>query len=108
MERRNGSRAQVDLPIRAIIDGHRHHCRAIDLSPHGMVFERTRALRNRTLLDLNAFEIYLDGRPIRTRARNVWSKDGLQAVRFVTMHDVDRLTIAEMLDTMSRARAVLH
>ena len=39
-----------------------------------------------------------DSRPIRTRARSVWTRDRFQAVRFVVMHDVDRLVIAEQLD----------
>ena len=46
--------------------------------------------------------------PIRVRARTVWSQDRLQAVRFVVMHDVDRLTIAEHLDRMMRLREPLH
>lgn len=109
MERRISSRAQVDVPICALVDGFRHACRAVDLSSTGMVFERSRSLAGRELSQLNPFEIFLAGaRPIRARARSVWSRDRLLAVRFVTMSDVDRLTIAELLDRKARLREVLH
>lgn len=109
MERRISSRAQVDVPICALVDGFRHACRAVDLSPTGMVFERTRVLAGRELAQLNPFEIFLAGsRPIRAQARSVWSRDRLLAVRFVRMSDADRLTIAELLDRKTRLREVLH
>jgi hypothetical protein len=109
MERRISSRAQVDLPICALVDGFRHACRAVDLSTTGMVFERSRGLFARELCDINPFEIYLAGsRPIRARGRSVWTRERLQAVRFVVMNDVDRLTIAEQLDRMVRLKERLH
>jgi hypothetical protein len=109
MERRIGSRAQVDLPVRAFVDGFSHACRAVDLSPSGMVLERSKSLAVRTPFELTALELRLAGaRPIRVRARTVWSQERLQAVRFVVMHDVDRLTIAEHLDRMVRLREPLH
>jgi hypothetical protein len=118
MERRISSRAQVDLPICALVDGFRHACRAVDLSTTGMVFERSRGLFARELPGLAPFEIYLDGardsrrsggaRPIRVRGRSVWTRDRLSAVRFVVMNDVDRLTIAEQLDRMVRLKEALH
>ncbi|MFO0760926.1 MAG: PilZ domain-containing protein [Byssovorax sp.] len=109
MERRISSRAQVDLPVAALIDGFRHECRAVDLSPGGMVFLRSRGLRARELSQINPFEIHLDiGRIIPARARSVWCKDGFQAVRFVWMHDVDRLEIAEHLDRVARRSGLLH
>jgi hypothetical protein len=108
MERRISSRAQVDVPICALVDGYRHECRAVDLSATGMVFEQTRSLAARDLPILSPFEIYLGNRPIRTRARRVWSKDRLLAVKFVTISDVDRLTLAEMLDHRVRLRQALH
>ncbi len=108
MERRISSRAQVDLPICALVDGYRHACRAIDLSPTGMVVERSRALVERHLTQASPFEIYLGPRPIRARARPVWSHERLVGVRFVWMNDVDRLTIAELLDRKARLREPLH
>jgi len=108
MERRFSSRARVDIPIRAFIDGTSFACRAVDLSATGMVFERSRYLVNRELCAVSRFEIYLGNRPIRTRGRAVWSRDRLQAVRFVLMHDADRLTIAELLDRMVQHHQPLH
>ena len=109
MERRIGSRGQVDFPVSAIVDGFKHSCRAVDLSPTGMVVERSKSLVGRTLHMLNALELELEGqRPIRMRARTVWSQDRYQAVRFVVMHDVDRLAIAEHLDRMVQRRESLH
>ncbi|MFT3773660.1 MAG: PilZ domain-containing protein [Minicystis sp.] len=109
MERRISSRAQVDVPICALVDGFRHACRAVDLSPTGMVVERPRALLSRDLPQVSPFELYLgEGRPIRARARPVWSRDRLVAVRFVWMNDADRLTIAELLDRKVRLHEPLH
>jgi hypothetical protein len=109
MERRVSCRAQVDIPVHAFVDSFRHHCRAIDLSTTGMVFERPRALEGRDLPGLQPFEIHLgSGRPLRARARAVWSDGRLSAVRFVVMNDADRLTIAEHFDRMVRLREPLH
>lgn len=109
MERRQGARAQVDFPVSALVEGHRHRCRAIDLSTTGMVVERAPALAGRSLPALTPFEIELGaGRPIRVRARPVWDRDNLLAVRFVVMSDADRLTIAEHLDQRVRLRQPLH
>jgi len=109
MERRVSSRAQVDVPVCALVDGFRYACRAFDLSPTGMVFERTRALAARHLAQAGPYEIYLPGeRPIRARARPVWDNERILAVKFVSMNDADRLTIAELLDRKVRAREPLH
>ncbi len=109
MERRIASRAQVDVPICAFVDGFRHDCRAVDLSPSGMVVEVSRGLGRRALPQVNPFEIDLGGeRPIRTRARSVWVRERLHAVRFVAMNDADKLTIAELLDRKVRLHEPLH
>jgi hypothetical protein len=109
MERRTALRAQVDLHALALVDGFDHSCRVVDLSTTGMVVERTKSLAARGTPEMNSVEIRLtDGRHIRTRARTVWSRDRLQAVRFVVMHDVDRLAIAEQLDQRARRNEPLH
>ena len=108
MERRISSRAQVDIPICALIDGFRHDCRAVDLSAGGMVFLRSRGLAAREITALNPFEIHLPGRVVRARARSIWTKERLLAVRFVQIHDVDRLQIAEHLDDLARQNYPLH
>ncbi len=109
MERRFSSRAQVDVPVTAYVDGARHACQVVDLSASGMVFQRNRSLASRELPDVNRFELFLGpNRPIRARARSVWSRGGLQAVSFVLIHDADRLVIAEHLDRLSRLHQMLH
>ena len=109
MEPRISLRARVDVPICALVDGFRHECRAFDLSPLGMVFERTRALTGRHLGQVAPYEIHLPGaRPIRARARPVWGKQRVLAVKFVLINDADRLTLAELLDHEVRLRQVLH
>ena len=74
MERRISSRAQVGLPVAALIDGFRHECRAVDLSPGGMVFLRSRGLVSRELSDLSPFELRLEG---------AWRRENLRAVAFL-------------------------
>jgi PilZ domain len=110
MERRFSSRAQVDVPVTAYVDGARHACRVIDLSASGMVFQQNRSLALLgELPTVNRFELFLGpNRPIRARARSVWSREGLQAVSFVLIHDADRLVIAEHLDRLARWHQMLH
>ena len=108
MERRIGSRAQVDFPVSAFVDGFRHSCRAIDISPTGMLVQRTRSLAERGVSQLAALELCLGPRAMRMRARTVWSRGRLHAVRFVVMEDVDRLSIAEHLDEVARRHGMLH
>jgi hypothetical protein len=109
MERRHGARAHVDLFVSALVDGHRHRCRAVDLSTTGMVIERGPALATRSLSGITPFELELGGRrPIRLRARPIWDRDRLLALRFVSMSDADRLTIAEHLDQKVQRCEPLH
>ena len=106
MERRIGSRARVDFPAATFVDGHRHECRAVDISSTGMVVHRSKSLAQRTLHELNAMELVMGSQRIRVRARTVWSRDRLHAVRVVAMNDVDRLDIAEHLDRMARLQSL--
>jgi PilZ domain len=109
MERRNAARMMVDLPTWCLLDGFRHACRAVDLSATGMLLERGRSLEGRDPLQLGAYELHLEGRrPIRVRGRTVRAEGRVVAVRFVVMHDVDRLTIAEHADRLTRTSGVLH
>lgn len=109
MERRFSARAQVDVPVTAYVDGVRHACRVVELSAGGMVFQRNDSLARVELPGVHRFELFLGpNRPIRARARSVWSRGELLAVSFVLIHDADRLVIAEHLDKLSRLRQMLH
>src|SRR5688500_12783938 len=109
MERRTGARAHVDFPLSAFLDGVRHECRAIELSPRGMVIEWPQSFSDRAATPIGAFELHVTGvRPIRLRARTVWGRQRLQGLRFVWIHDTDRLAIAELLDDLVRIGEPLH
>lgn len=99
----------VDLPAWLLLDGHRHACRTVDLSTTGMVVQRGKGLAERDAVQLGAYEISLGTRrPIRVRARTVRVDGPLVAVRFVVVHDVDRLTIAEHADALAGNGGLVH
>jgi hypothetical protein len=108
-ERRVGSRAHVDLPSRSHDGGARRACRTVDLSASGLLIERGRGQEHEAPPPIAAIELRLGGeRPVRARARTVWSEGRLVALKFVLISDVDRLTIAELLDGLERAGQTLH
>lgn len=99
----------MDLPAFCLLDGFRHEVRTVDLSTTGMVVQRSKTLAEREPHHLGAYELFLDEeRPIRVRARTVRSEGLLLAVRFVVVHDVDRLTIAEHTDRAAKSRRSIH
>jgi hypothetical protein len=109
MERRNAARMMVDVPTWCLLDGFRHACRTVDLSTTGMLVERSKILAEREPPHLGAYELHLEGRrPIRVRGRTVRSQGRVLAVRFVVVHDVDRLTIAQHADWLGSSSGVLH
>lgn len=109
VERRRGRRAQVDLSASAHVGGYWHDARAVDLSTSGFVLARAGSLRERPLPEVVAISVRLpDGRPVRARARAVWDEDQQTGLRFLGVSDVDRLRIAEYLDTLERAGRKLH
>ena len=111
MERRLGLRGLVDLPVIQHVDGFPHECRVVDISARGMVVLRTKSLaarRTRLLYRLELPILEGEGRRIHAVARPVWTQGALQAMRYVTVHEVDQLEIAELLDRLGRRRTVLH
>ena len=108
-ERRFSRRARVDMPVKAFVDGFEHPCRAVDVSTTGMVVELTRSLASRTAPQLAFLELDLGGgKTVPIRARTVWCKDRMQAVRFVLVNDADKLDIAELLDRAGEKSGMLH
>ncbi|HEX9295609.1 MAG TPA: hypothetical protein VF881_07235 [Polyangiaceae bacterium] len=111
MERRLGLRGQVDLPVIQHVDGFPHECRVVDISARGLVVQRTKSLSSRRSRLFYWLELPLldgEGRRIHALARPVWTHGRLQAMRYVAVNEVDQLEIAELLDRLGRAGAVLH
>jgi len=110
MERRFGLRGQVDLPVIQHVDGFAHECRVVDISARGLVVQRTKCLASRPIRLMYRLELPLEGvsRRIHALARPVWTENLLQAMRYVTVNDVDQLEIAELLDRIGRRGALLH
>ncbi len=111
MERRLGMRGLVDLPVIQHVDGFPHECRVVDISARGLVVRRTKSLaarRSRLLywLELPIFDT--EGRRVQALARPVWTAGPLQAMRYVAVHEVDQLEIAEMIDRLGKKGTVLH
>ena len=111
MERRLGLRGLVDLPVIQHVDGFPHECRVVDISARGLVVQRTKSLAQRRSrlfywLELPLFD--QEGRRIQALARPVWTAGTLQAMRYVAVHEVDQLEIAEMLDRLGKRGTVLH
>jgi hypothetical protein len=102
MERRNAPRARTDLAVIARHGQFATHCRGIEISRAGIVLDRGPAgsrMNDHLLVDL---ELRLPERihALHALARPVWSTGSQQGLRFVEISDVDRLTLAEHMDTL--------
>ena len=102
MERRTGLRARTDLEVIARLGQFATHCRGIDLSPTGILLDRGPAgppMEDHLLVEL---ELRLPERlrALHALARPIRSVGSQQALRFVEISDVDRLTLAEHMDTV--------
>lgn len=111
MERGIGLRGRTDFRVFAMSGHRRQLCRGVEVSSTGIVIDRGRPvdeLRDAPLylrLELRLPERVL---PVTALARPVWCYGTQQALRFVTMSDVDRLTLAEHLDLLHRRGALLN
>jgi len=109
MERRVGLRARTDFGVIARDGSLENHCRGVEVSPTGIVIDRGRpvgAWDERVVLRL---ELRLPERlrPLRALARPIWSFGRLQAFKFVSISDTDRLNLAEHLDLANLRGALL-
>lgn len=103
MDRRFGIRVSTDCRLTAYVGTTALDCRAVDLSAAGALVWHARP-RDTPLLQ--RFEVHLVSRAsVPVLARTVWSRGHWQAVRFIEVHDVDRLEIAEHLDWVQRIAA---
>ncbi len=81
------------------------HCRAVELSPSGIVIERGRELSDRELRSHFKLELALPEQPhpVRVLARVARHVDGTRyAFKFVLVSDADRLTLMEHVDGVER------
>lgn len=111
MERRVGLRGRTDFRVWARSGELGQMCRGVEVSASGLVICRGRPVdewRDAPLylkLELRLPERVL---PLEALARPVWSFGSYQALRFVSISDVDRLTLAEHLDLLHRRGVPLN
>ncbi len=100
MERRVGFRARTDFGVIARDGSLSAHCRAVELSATGIIVDRGHPVLARDERILIPLELRLPERhrTIRAIARHVRSYGSRQCLKFVRIHDADRLSLAEHLD----------
>lgn len=111
MERRVGLRGRTDFGVYAVNGQLRQQCRGVEVSVTGIVIDRGRPVDDGRDVPLYLrLELRLPERvlPLTALARPVWSFGSQQALRFVSMSDVDRLTLAEHLDLLQRRGTPLN
>jgi hypothetical protein len=101
MQHRVGLRARTDFRVVAKNGGFVSHCRGIEISSSGIIVDRGKALIADTLLLRLEMLLPERIRPLRALARPIWARGSQQALKFVRISDVDRLTLAEHLDLLS-------
>ncbi len=103
MNRRVGLRARTDFQVIARDGSLAARCRGIEVSPGGIVLDRGRQVLPRHERIIIPLEMQLPERhkPLLALARPVWSFGTHQAMKFVRISDVDRLTLAEHLDLLN-------
>jgi len=102
MERRVGLRARTDFRVIARNGKLAARCRGIEVSSTGIIVDRGRSLADQEQPLLIKLELQLPERVrvLNALARPVWAFGSQQALRFIRMSDVDRLTLAEHLDIL--------
>jgi hypothetical protein len=106
-ERRLGVRAQTKFTAFLTAHGQRARARTVDLSTTGVVLD-LRFSELAEVAELSTLELVVPGlgQPIQTVARPVRLMGKLQAFEFVSIRQVDRLTLAEHLDRLRREEAL--
>jgi len=96
-----GLRAATSFPAIVCEGPHTAQCRVTELSASGVVIERGRELSEREERAIMKLELFLpeQPRPVRVLARVVRRRSAsCYALRFMSISDVDRLTLMEHLD----------
>jgi hypothetical protein len=105
-ERRLGVRAQTRFTAFLFTQGRRARTRTVDLSTTGIVLD-LRYSDLEFVSGLSNLELLVPGieTPVRAVVRPVRRIGRLQAFEFISIRQVDRLTIAEHLDRLRREEA---
>jgi hypothetical protein len=107
MRFRAGLRARTSFPVVTHLGNQKSECRAVEVSPSGIILDRGFEVHSRPIPFLIRIEMRLPERlrPLFAWARPIWSRGSQQALRFVGASDSDRLSLAEHLD-LQRLRGV--
>lgn len=103
LDRRVYPRSSVDLPATTIVDVEQRPCRVVEISPSGLVFESDVDMKQDEMPMVQRVDLAVSSTLIRVVARTVWVRAKHVALKFIGLHDVDRLEIAEELDRAARA-----
>lgn len=100
MRARAGLRTRTDFKVITHVGKQRSECRAVELSPSGIIVDRGYEVATRPIPLVLRVELRLPERlrPLFAWARPIWSSGTRQALRFVGASDADRLSLAEHLD----------
>ena len=98
MYHRSSVRVQTDLLVKVHADGYDFACRAVDLSPDGIVIERARGLLAHQARPVFWLELPIGPYGIVTLARPAWDRGAAQALRFIDISHADRLLLAEHME----------
>lgn len=101
MQHRVGLRARTDFRVVERDGGFVSHFRGIEISASGIIVDRGREMPSGALLVRLEMLLPERIRPLSALARPVWASGSQQALKFVRISDVDRLTLAEHLDVLS-------
>jgi hypothetical protein len=101
MQHRVGLRARTDFRVVAKSGGLVSNCRGIEISASGIIVDRGREVEHLPLLFRLEMLLPERVRPLRALARPIWVHGSQQALKFVRISDVDRLTLAEHLDVLN-------
>ena len=101
-DRRQSPRQRVDLLFNKYIDGYPHLCRILDVSEGGLLLARVnepKVEREFYPVEIGLLEPESVETPKRVWlwAKQVWSDDGRQALRFVGIEERDKRALREML-----------
>lgn len=110
VERRISLRARTDFSVQSSGGLFGQRLRAVEVSSVGLVVSDRVLLEgtSRPLLVRLRIQLPERKRPIFALARSVRTYGYQEALRFVEISDVDRLTIAEHIDVLHRRGALLH